>query len=131
LYNVDIVSNSTTTDFSFNPYATPYPTLSFSVTGANGSTGFCRVVIPEGLMWVNTLDEWTIIVNGTSLTQRYINESGGYTYIYFKYAHSTETVKIQSTGVIPEFQPLMTLLLFMITTPLVVFFLKRKRNERI
>jgi hypothetical protein len=71
------------------------------------------------------------MMNGTLLAQHYINESGGYTYIYFNYTHSTETVEIQSTEVIPEFQPLMLMLLFMITTLLSVFILKRKRNQRI
>lgn len=131
-YSVDIVSNSTLSNFSFNPYATHQPTLSFDVTGANDTTGFCRVTIPDTLMWVNTLDEWTITVNGTLLkTQPYINETGGYTYIYFNYAHSTETVTIQSTGAVPEFQPLMLLPLFMIITLLGAMILKRKRNERI
>jgi parallel beta-helix repeat protein len=125
LYRVDIVSNSTITDFNFDPYVSPYPTLSFSVTGINGSTGFCRVTIPKGLMWVNTLDEWTIRVNGT-LMQHYINETGGYTYIYFNYPHSRETVQIQSTGAVPEFQPLMLALLVIATLVGAIFFKKKQ-----
>lgn len=125
LYSVDIISNSTITDFSFNQ---THRTITFSVTGVDDSIGFCRVTIPQALMWVGTPDDWIIIVNGTLLTQRYIDESNGHTYIYFNYAHSTETVEIQSTGVIPEFQSLMLLLLFMIATSLGTFILKRKRN---
>jgi parallel beta-helix repeat protein len=129
-YSVDIVSNSTISAVSFNPYATPEPTLSFDVTGANNTTGFCRVTIPDTLMWVNTPGEWMIMVNGTLLkTQPYINDTGGYTYIYFNYAHSTETVTIQSTGAAPEFQPSMLLPLFMIITLLGAVILKRKRSN--
>lgn len=47
-YSVDTVSNSTITNLNFNPYATPYPTLSFNVTGMSGTVGFCRVAIPIG-----------------------------------------------------------------------------------
>jgi parallel beta-helix repeat protein len=101
---VDFVSKSTITNLNFDPYALPYPTLSFDVAGADGITGFCRVAIPKDIMWCDNIAEWTVTVGGT-LTQPNTVEDADYTYIYFAYTHSTKTVQITSTHAVPEFQP--------------------------
>jgi len=92
-YEVDIVSNSSITNFS---YDAANRRLTFDVTGESGTAGFSRVTIPKNLMWCDDLNEWIITVGGT-LTVRTIIESGDYTYIYFIYTHSMKTVKIHST----------------------------------
>jgi parallel beta-helix repeat protein len=119
-YSVDTVSNSTITNLSFNQ---PAKTLTFNVTGTSGTVGFCRVAIPKTLM----SGSWTVIVNGTSISYSTTTDVN-YTYIYFTYHHSTETVQIISTSVIPEFQPSMLIPLFMIITLLGAMIFKRKRN---
>jgi parallel beta-helix repeat protein len=119
-YSVDTVSNSTITNVSFNATA---KTLSFNVTGTNGTTGFCRATIPLSLM----SGEWTVTVNGTSIAYSTITD-GNYTYIYFTYHHSTETVQITSTIAIPEFQPYMLLPLLIFITLLTAAVSKRKRK---
>jgi len=118
-YNVDVVSNSTISDFYFNSKSA---FIRFNVTGESGTVGFCRVVIPQKLLWVE--DGWTIYVEGLSVNYTIIpNEN--YTYLYFIYNHTTKTVLIQGTHAITEFLSIRFLLLF-ITITLFVVILMRK-----
>jgi parallel beta-helix repeat protein len=121
-YSVDTVSNSTITNLSFNQ---PAKTLTFDVTGTNGTTGFSRVAIPKTLM----SGSWTVIVNGAPVSYSTATDAN-YTYIYFTYHHSTKTVQITSTSAIPEFQPSMLLPLFMMITLIGAIIIKRKRNVK-
>ena len=126
-YQVDVVSNSTTvTGFSFNLTS---ETIMFTVAGPPGTMGFCRVAIPTSLLSLFgiNLADWTVKIDGNSVTP-VITVSGGYTYIYFSYTHSTHQVTIKGTSAVPEFQPLYFLPLFMIATLLAALALKRKRN---
>jgi parallel beta-helix repeat protein len=123
---VHMVSNSTISNFSFNPTA---KTLSFNVTGTSGTKGFCRVTIPKALMSCANLDDWTVTVNRRQLLERSITTDANCTYIYFTYSHSTKLVQIQSTDAVPEFKPFMLLPLFMITTLLLGFIFKRKSKR--
>jgi len=124
-YGIDTVSNSTITNLSFNATA---KTLSFNVTGANGTMGFCRVAIPKAFMSCANPDEWTVTVNNQPV-QRSIANDTSYTYIYFTYTHSTKTVQIQSTNAVPEFQTLLILSLLMTMTLLAALGFKKRRNR--
>jgi parallel beta-helix repeat protein len=128
-YSVNTVSNSTISDVNFIAAA---KTLSFNVTGTSGTVGFCRIVIPLSLMSCTNSEDWIVIVNGTRLYAPILNVTtdANYTYIYFTYHHSTETVQIQSTSAVPEFQPIMLLPLFMIATLLAIVICKRKNYKR-
>jgi parallel beta-helix repeat protein len=128
-YSVDTVSNSTLSNFSFNATT---KTLRFDFTGTNGTWGFCRIAIPLSLMSCTNLKDWTVTVNGTQILPPNLNVTtdANYTYIYFTYYHSTETVKITSINAVPEFQPFMLLPLFMIIALLGALILKRKRNVK-
>lgn len=128
-YNVDIVSISNITHINFNPYAIPNPTLSFDAEGANGTTGFCRIAIPRGMMWCDNPDQWTIVVGGNLTTVETILEDSNYTYIYFTYTHSAKTVQIRSTHAVPEFQTFLILPLFITITLLMALPCKRKRTH--
>jgi len=97
-YNVYVFSNSTASDFSFNPETTS--SIQFNVDGENGTTAFCNVTIPKDLL--NTEDNWTVLVDGASVTPT-IDEDTSNTYLYFTYNHSTKTVEIIGTTAIPEF----------------------------
>jgi parallel beta-helix repeat protein len=127
-YYVDISSNSSITNFTFNPYGNP-PTLSFVIEGVNGTSGFCRVAISKDIMWCDNKDEWTITVGGTLTPATNITETNDYTYIYFTYTHSTKTVQIQSTHAVPEFQPFLILPLLITITLLATVTRKRKRTH--
>ena len=115
-YTVNTISNSRITNLSFNPDAMPYPTLSFNVTGVNGTMGFCRIAIPKTLMWCRNDSEWRVIVNSTPYSNQTITSSGNYTYIYFAYQRSTEIVQLKSKYAVPELQPLMLPLLLTVLT---------------
>jgi hypothetical protein len=51
---ISVVSNSTISEFHFNPDEGPF--LRFKVTGDNGTDGFCRVEVPKTLLWTETED---------------------------------------------------------------------------
>ena len=59
--DVQVVSNSTVSDFQFNGTA-----ILFNVSGTNGTTGFCNVCIPTALL-NGTL---SVFVNGTQVQYR-------------------------------------------------------------
>ncbi len=105
-YYVHNVSNSTVSDFYFNPDVEPV--LYFNVTGSDGTTGFSRVAIPKELLWVE--NGWVVLVGGEPVVPT-VTEDVDYTYLYFTYSHSTKTVEIQGTNVIPEFTTWASILL--------------------
>jgi parallel beta-helix repeat protein len=121
-YNIDVISNSTITDFHFNPNDGAF--LGFKVTGENGTTGFCRVTIPADLLWVE--DGWTITVGNQPITNYTLIPDGDYTYLYFAYDHSTKTVVIQGNHVVPEFSLALLLPLLMMLSAVAFLFAKKQ-----
>ena len=117
-YNVDVVSNSSVSDFSFNPESN---LVRFNVEGETGTTGFCRITIPKGLL--NTGGEWTVLVGGSPVTAT-VNEDTDNTYLNFTYDHSTKTVEIIGTTAIPEFPSWIVLPLVITTTLLILIYKK-------
>jgi parallel beta-helix repeat protein len=121
-YKVDIVSNSTVSDFCFDPNPAQ-PSISFNVAGENGTKGFCRVTIPKDLLW--TENNWTIYVN-SQLANYTLIANENHTYLYLTYNHSTKPVQIIGTHVIPESLAILMLPIF-ITATLLVVIAHRKR----
>ena len=124
-YNVDVVSNSTVSGFQFNP--SEGALLRFNVTGDDGTAGFCRVAIPKDLLWVE--DGWTVYVGEESVNYEIIPDND-YAYLYFTYNHSTQTVIIQGTHVIPEFTSFIILPLLALITFIATILLKKKRKTK-
>ena len=124
-YNVHVVSNSTISGFHFDPQEGAF--LRFNVTGRNGTTGFCRVTIPKDLLWVK--DGWIVTVNDSPVDYTIVSDQN-HTYMCFNYTHSTKTVKITGTHVIPEFQSLLIIPLFMIATLLTVIAGRKHSNGK-
>ena len=122
-YNVFVFSNSTVSDFSFNPENTM---IKFDVMGETGTIGFCNVTIPKGLL--NTEDNWAILVDGTSITQT-IDEDATSTYLYFTYNHGIKTVEIKGTDAIPEF-PSWAILPLLIASTLAVIVIRTKIRKK-
>jgi parallel beta-helix repeat protein len=115
-YDVQVISNSTISDFHFNDTA-----ISFDVFGENETIGFCRIRIPTALIGT----DYRILVNGTEVPFHLLpisNSANGY--LYFTYHHSTQEVVI-----IPEFPPFYILPLSMIATAWAVMIYKRKRSR--
>ncbi len=124
-YSVDVVSSSQVSEFYFNPEEGPF--IRFDVTGQDETTGFCRATIPKDLLWVE--DGWTILVGGEPVTDYKIIPDQNHTYLYFSYQHSTKTVEIQGTHVIPEFPSIIILPLIMIATLIAVTPTKRHQTK--
>jgi len=95
-YSVEVVSNSTVSDFYFNPNEGAF--LRFDVTGESGTRGFCRVAIPQDLLHAEN-GQWTVLVDGEPVEYATTADED-HTYIYFIYQQSTKTVEIQGTYVI-------------------------------
>jgi parallel beta-helix repeat protein len=109
-YNVNVVSNSTVSEFSFDPEGAQ---IRFNVEGENGTSGFCNVTIPKELL--NAEYSWTVRVDGASVTPT-VNQDATSTYFYFTYNHSAKTVEIIGTDAIPEFPSWIILPLFLMAT---------------
>jgi len=121
LYSINVTSNSTISRFNFSESER---SINFSVSGLEGSMGYCIVKLPNTL----TKDLWrgsyTILFdskpwpfeNWTAMES---------TYIYTNYLHSEHKITI-----IPEFLSLLVPSLFMIATPLAVMVYKRKPKTK-
>jgi len=115
-YEVDVVSNSIVSGFSFNPQEGA--SIQFNVEGETQKTGFCRVTVPKNLLSAN--GNWIVLVNGQHVTP-VVNETAENSYIYFTYMHSKKTIEIIGAKAIPEFSPASILSLFLVVTSLAVF----------
>ena len=95
-YSVDSVSNSTLSYFNFNQ---PEKLISFDVTGANGTAGFCRATIPNALLG----SPYAILVDGVQPTVLNQISNRTCTFLYFTYGHSARHVTIVGATAVPEF----------------------------
>ncbi|MDG6222190.1 MAG: NosD domain-containing protein [Candidatus Bathyarchaeota archaeon] len=118
-YSVFVLSNSTVSDFSFSP---ENALIQFDVEDENGTIGFCRVMVPKGLL--STEGNWTVLVDGAFVTTT-VNEDKTSTYLYFTYNHSNKTVEIIGIDAIPEFLSWIILPLFLGSAFVMVFFKKK------
>jgi len=118
--DVTVISNSTISDF-VAPIWIEHPevtSLMFNASGAEGSTGFCRVSFPTAMM----NGTYHVSVNGTEIPYTLLPCSGAnYSYLYFTYTHPTETVII-----IPEFPTWTSMLLVLIILTVTMVICKRR-----
>lgn len=123
-YVVTTVTNASVVSSSMTYDNTTY-SLSFNLTGTDGTTGYVNVTIPTNLISLNkTTDQWTVTVNGTTVTP-IISHNATDTFFYITTTFSTEPVKI--TGTIPEFPALM-LIPLLATVTMVAVGLRRRRR---
>ena len=125
-YYVHTVSNSTVSDLNFNP---DNYLISFNVTGQDGTVGFCRVTIPNELLWCDSPEQWEVWVNNTLIENRKVMEDTNYTYIYFTYNHSIQEVQIKGIHVIPEFPTWTSTLLILILLTVATAIIKRRLHK--
>lgn len=95
-YHVTAISNSTISEFYFSQ---PDKMISFSVSGPDDASGFCRVSMPFSLLG----GPYTLVLDGVSSTDLLETSDGTYSFLYFTYNHSFLNVKIEGTSVVPEF----------------------------
>ena len=119
---IDITSNSTVSKFQLN---ITEKTISFNVTGVEGYTGFCRIIVPNIIvqnMWQNN---YTVLLNDQPWPFRNWTDAIN-TYIYISYTHSIHEITI-----IPEFPSTLILTLFMMVTLTATILLKTKREHQL
>jgi parallel beta-helix repeat protein len=110
-HQIQTICNSTISNFQFSDI-----TISFNVSGENGTAGFCRIRIPIALMNAT----YHVFVNGTEVSYITLPISNStHSYLYFTYSHSTQEVII-----IPELPH--ALLLFLLTTTLLAILVHKR-----
>ena len=129
---VEVITNSTISDLELcawltspNEYLQPGQwLLLFNVTGEDGASGFCRMMIPNNIL--NT-SSYVVLINGQFVNSTVLLDSNStHTYLYFNYTHSTHEVIIT----IPELPTFLIQPLFMIVILLAVIVYKRKHTVR-
>jgi hypothetical protein len=122
-FDVEVMSNSQLSAFTFNQST---KTLSVNVTGDAGTDGFCAVTFPNALLG----GPYVCQLNGTLITpEDYSNAT--HTTLAFTYPHSTHTLEIIGTTVIPEYPTLLApLLLLLVLAATLLHTLGRRRRLR-
>jgi len=120
-YYVNCISNSTLSDFYFNPLEGAF--IRFNVTGENATSGFCRVIVPKGFL--DSQNGWNVLINGESMIPT-ISEDASNTYLYVTYNYNKQTIEIIGTTAIPEFPSWTPILLILTVLAVAVAIYKRK-----
>ena len=127
--SVIVISNSTVSDLTYIIWlSTPYdgfqpgqPQIGFLSSGQNGSTSFCRIMIPK-IIFSNSSSYTAYVdshlVNATELPI----SNNTYVYLYFTYTQPTQQIIVT----IPEFSSLI-LPLFMVATLLAIAIHKKRQ----
>jgi parallel beta-helix repeat protein len=125
-YPVAMDSNSTISTFRFTQ---PAKQLSFNVTGPVATMGFCNVTIPKSLLIGNP---WAILLNGSDITSAaQISENETHSFIRLAYDHSSHSIQIIGTSVVPEFPAgSMTILTLLSATSLTALVVRRRRIKK-
>jgi len=128
-----IISNSNITELTFNSTS---KTLSFTVSGLSGTTGYTNVTIAKTL--IENITELTIYIDGNQTA--YTATSTEYTWtIHFTYHHSTHKVIItlnspnsaQSNETLLKTAAVLTVIaLATLATPLLVLIRRRRRQHQ-
>jgi len=94
-YSVTVISNSTISVFRFQIGAeTGNKMIHFNATGEDGTSGFCRVKVPIGLMNYPHI----VLVDSEEIIPTVLNVSNeAYAYLYFTYLHENHTITIISS----------------------------------
>jgi parallel beta-helix repeat protein len=111
------ISNSTITDFSFNPTAKQ---INFHASGADGTLGVCRVVFPKTLID----PPYAVFVNGINQTKGFSSNST-HIVLYFNYSHGSQPSNVV---IVPEFPTVVIVAILLILTLLVTVLNKKTRK---
>jgi len=97
--------------------------VTFDVEGDSGTTGFFNLTLPTRLLG----GPYTVKIADTTVLEDYDAPTNGtHAFIYCTYNHSSHTIEIKGTTVIPEFTTLTVLPLFCIATLLAAIVYRRK-----
>ena len=104
-YHVTTICNSTISDFRFEVGTeTGNKIISFSVTGEDGTFGFCRVATPTDLMNYPSI----VLIDEEEITPTLLDVSdNAHVYLYFTYIHNTHTITIISSKLLHLYNELL------------------------
>jgi hypothetical protein len=126
VYDVGVLSNSSITNFEFSQSE---KSISFSVNGTDGTTGFCNVSIPADLMW----GDFSLYLNDAALVEGvdYTETYNGTHYLFsIDYVHSGHILELFSTEVVPDFAACLFMPFLMSATLLGLALRKRLKEQR-
>ena len=102
-------------------------------SGTPSSTAYCNVTIPKNLLWLqNASDNWVIVVGGSLPDYNATTSDASYNYVYFTTTYTAQATKnavITGTGVVPELQPMLALLLVTVGLAASMLLAKRKLHR--
>lgn len=125
-YIVEFNSNAEANNVSLNQTE---KSLTFNIDNPNKTESFCRIAIPQALMWSNTSNQWIVTINDNP-AQRRITEDRNQTYIYFTFSTGSYTVKITSTNMVPEnFFSSVLVLLMAVSVALAMTYTRRRADK--
>lgn len=116
-YDVGVMTNSTLSGFLVDVNE---KMISFNVSGVEGTTGFCRVALPNSFVRELWQNNYTVLLNGESWVFKNWTDAIN-TYIYLNYTYSEHKVEI-----IPEISPVISLPFLMLTTLIATMLLKKQ-----
>jgi hypothetical protein len=123
--NVTTVTNATLVLDSMTYDNSTY-TLSFNLTGTEGTTGYVNVTVPTDIISLNqSTDQWIVKVNGTTVTP-IITSNATDTFFYITVSFD-QGVPITITGTLPEF-PVLMMIPLLATVTLVAAALRKRRR---
>ncbi|MDH5690131.1 MAG: PQQ-binding-like beta-propeller repeat protein [Candidatus Bathyarchaeota archaeon] len=123
-YTVQVHSNLTVTDFMFNQ---SLKQITFNIGGSSGTTGFCNVTIPKGLL----AGQYSVFAGESQplVFDEQSNES--HSFLSFNYTHSSNVVRIEGTEVIPEFPSWTPMVVLLITLTVALSIYKRRLTKKL
>jgi hypothetical protein len=124
-YPVIIKSNSIISEFSFDQASKTISIHIANAAGMSGSAGFCNITFPNELLG----GPYTLLFDDSELPFSQ-SSNATHTSLFFNYTHSTHTIEVVGTTVIPEISSIITVSIFFTTALLVLINRKRLFQEK-
>jgi len=99
-YQVRLVTNSTLSGFIYDEAR---QLMNFTLSGPQGSTGYCRAAFAKALISGTPV----VFIDGREVTYAPWSANETHYSVYFLYLHSAHSVTIGGSNTIPEFSPSM------------------------
>jgi hypothetical protein len=111
-YVIPMTTNSCISNLEFGPLIEQ---IMFNVTGETGTMGYCNITIPKHLLKAEPLSTWKVLFDDNLELQYIATENQTHSFIYINYTYSDHRIQIQGTWAIPEFPPIMSLALLIVS----------------
>ena len=116
VYLVNILSNSTVTNFQFDQ---PLKQISFNASQEVGVVSFCNVTIPKELLRDNATHPWEVFLEGGIVLKCSISYNETHSFIYLEFVGKEVEIEVQGVEVIPELQKIFKILVLVTLVALI------------